>query len=102
MTEGLAIVATAISVATAGSVAGLFVLRAVVAKDVKPLNDVLIGLTINVKSLTDTLSEERDLRHHERKDMQQIIRGLEVIVRDLDRRTTWLEGNRHPMGERML
>lgn len=94
MSEGLTILATSVSVAASGALAGLWVLRAVVARDVKPLNDVMIGLTSTVKSLTDTLLEERDARKEERKEMQHIVRDLELLVRDLDRRTTRLESLR--------
>ena len=85
------IVGTAVSVGVAMGAAGLFVLRAVIAKDVKPLGDAMLVLTTEVRTLTNAIAEERASRKEEREETRAILRDLEKIVQDHDTRIAVLE-----------
>lgn len=85
------IVGTAVSVGVAMGAAGLFVLRAVIAKDVKPLGDAMLVLTTEVRTLTHAIAEERASRKEEREETRAILRDLEKIVGDHEARLAVLE-----------
>jgi len=94
-----AIVGTAISVSGTFALAGLWVFRAVIARDVKPLSDSMIRLETSVKALTDTLTQEREARREERDETRRIMHDLDTIVRNHEVRLTVLEQPTPPGGK---
>jgi hypothetical protein len=86
MTVTTQIVGTALAVGVAGAGAGLFILRAVIAKDIKPLGDAMLLLTGEMRSLTSSMADERTTRKEERDESRAIHRDLEKIVQDHDTR----------------
>ena len=86
MTVTTQILGTAIAVGAAMAAAGMFVLRAVIAKDVKPLGDLMIALTGEMRALTSSIADERTTRKEERDESRAIHRDLERIVQDHETR----------------
>ena len=91
MTVTAQIIGTAVAVAVAMGAVGLFVLRAVIAADIKPLGDAMLTLTGEVRALTSSIAEERTSRKEERDETRAILRDLEKIVGDHESRLAVLE-----------
>lgn len=91
MTITAQIIGTAVAVGVAMAAAGLFVLRAVIAKDVKPLGDAMLVLTGEMRSLTTSMTDERAVRKEERDETRKILKDLDAIVRNHETRIAVLE-----------
>lgn len=98
MTSLPTILTTAVSVSSCLALVGLWVFRAIIAKDIQPLSDSMIRLEGSVKALTDTMTQERDARREERDETRKILADLDTIVRNHEVRLSVLEQPSPPTG----
>lgn len=82
MIDTVELLGTAIGVGGVMVTAGVFVVRSVIAADVKPLNDTMIALTGAVGGLKSTIEQEREIRREERHETTKILSDLKTLVHD--------------------
>lgn len=85
------ILGTAVAVAGLMGAVALFVIRAVVAQDLRPLGGKMIELTAALSALTTTMAAQKADEREHASEIRAILGDLNTLVHRLDTRVTILE-----------
>jgi hypothetical protein len=75
-----AVLGTAVTLASCMGAAGLFILRAVIAKDLRPLSDTMLRLTLEMQSLASTISQYRTDAKEQREEWHGTIGSIRDML----------------------
>ena len=80
MRDVLLVLGTSVTLATGLGVAGLSMVRAVVAQDIKPISDNMVDLRATLKSLNDTLVQQRLDGAEQRNELHGALNGIREML----------------------